>query len=77
MQRVFGQFHSPWMKPCKSADYFISRFQLGKFFIVSKNIFIVKNLTDFRKTVETGVDPRLKRDCCADRERDLIIEFVC
>ena len=22
-------------------------------------IFIVKNMTDFRKTVETGVDPRL------------------
>ena len=38
-----GQFHSPWMKPCKSSDYFISRFQLGKSFI--KNIFIVKNLT--------------------------------
>ena len=27
------------------------------FFI--KNIFIMKNLTDFRKTLETGVDPRL------------------
>ena len=25
-----------------------------------KNIFIMKNLTDFRKTVETGVDPRLR-----------------
>ena len=24
-----------------------------------KNIFIMKTLTDFRKTVETGVDPRL------------------
>ena len=23
-------------------------------------MFIVKNLTDFRKTVETGVDPRLR-----------------
>ena len=28
-----------------------------KFF--TKNIFIMKNLTDFRKTVETGMDPRL------------------
>ena len=27
--------------------------------LVIKNIFIMKNLTDFRKTVETGVDPRL------------------
>ena len=60
IQPVFGQFHSPRMKPCKSADYFISQFQLGKYFIVIKNIFIVKNLTNFRKTVETGVDPRLK-----------------
>ena len=49
------------MKPCKSADDFISQFQLRKFFIVIKNIFIVKNLTDFRKTVETGVDPRLPK----------------
>ena len=32
------------------------RFQLGKFFII-KNIFIMKNLIDFRKTMETGVDP--------------------
>ena len=24
-----------------------------------KNKFLMKNLTDFRKTVETGVDPRL------------------
>ena len=31
-----------------------------EYFIVIKNIFIVKNLTNFRKTVETGVDPRLK-----------------
>ena len=27
-----------------------------------KNIFIMKNLADFRKTVETGVDPRLALD---------------
>ena len=25
-------------------------------------MFIVKNLTDFRKTVETGVDPRLEKE---------------
>ena len=35
-----------------------SRFQLGKFKVFTKNIFIMKNLTDFRKTVETGMDPR-------------------
>ena len=27
--------------------------------IIIKNMFIMKNLTDFRKTVETGVDPPL------------------
>ena len=32
-------------------------FESFKFF--TKNIFIMKNLTDFRKTVETGMDPRL------------------
>ena len=30
-------------------------------FFIIKNVFILKNLTDFRKTVETGVDPRLNR----------------
>ena len=28
-------------------------------FVMIKNIFMMKNLTDFRKTVETGVDARL------------------
>ena len=28
----------------------------------------MKNLTDFRKTVETGVDPRLKRESNASSE---------
>ena len=56
--------HYPRMKPCKSADYYPccvgygAKFQLGKFYIIKK-IFVLKNLTDFRKTVETGVDPRL------------------
>ena len=44
--------------PYKSADFSISRFQLGEIFHI-KNIFIMKTLTDFRKTVETCVDPRL------------------
>ena len=30
--------------------------------ILSLKMFIVKNLTDFRKTVETGVDPRLNTE---------------
>ena len=30
-------------------------------------MFIVKNLTDFRKTMETGVDPRLNIDTSAHR----------
>ena len=32
---------------------------LGSVFII-KIIFIMKNVTDIRKTVETGVDPRLR-----------------
>ena len=32
---------------------------LESFFLFIKNISILKNLTDFRKTAETGVDPRL------------------
>ena len=56
-----GQFHSPRITPCKWVDYyiFISRFQLGEVFHI-KNIFIMKTLADFRKTVETGVDSLLK-----------------
>ena len=50
-----GQFHSPWMKhPIHFPD-----FNLESVFI--KSIFIIKNLTDFRKTVVTSVDPRLQR----------------
>ena len=40
----------------------ICRFQLGKIFFFYQKLFIMKNLTDFRKTVETGVDPRLLND---------------
>jgi len=31
-------------------------------FIIIKSMFIMKNLTDFCKTVETGVNPRLKSE---------------
>ena len=44
-----GQFHSPRMKPCNLESIF---------FI--KNISILKNLTDFYKMVESGVDPHLQ-----------------
>ena len=44
---------------CHLSNLF-STFQLGKFFMVIKNIFIMKNLTDLRKSVETGVDTNFK-----------------
>ena len=46
-----GQFHFPQMKPFKLADYFI---KVNLFSIID-----MKNSIDFRKTVETGLDPRL------------------
>ena len=39
-------------------DHFLD-FNLESSTIIIKNMFIMKNLTDFRKTVETGLDPRL------------------
>ena len=33
-------------------------------FFIIKNIFIMKNVTNFSKTVETGVDPHVKRRIC-------------
>ena len=33
----------------------------------------MKNLTDFRKTVETGVDPRLNTVCLHESKLDLIV----
>ena len=46
-----------WEKENICADHFPD-FNLESSTTI-KNIFIMKNLTDFRKTVETGVDPRL------------------
>ena len=37
----------------------IFQISVGKLKGFTNWIFIVKNLTDFRKTVETGVDPRV------------------
>ena len=42
-------------------------------FFIIKNIFIIKNLTDFRKTVETGVDPLLNKVCLHESKLYLII----
>ena len=44
--------------PFLGSDRILTRFQLGKFFIIN-NIFIMKNLTDFCKMMETGVEPHL------------------
>ena len=38
-----------------------------KVFFITKNIFVMKNLTDFRKTVEAGVDPRLRQEHLSKR----------
>ena len=35
----------------------------------------MKNLTDFRKTVETGVDPRLNYDCLIQGSRAGILDL--
>ena len=71
-----GQFHSPWIKPCKSADHSIKvkihivvdmkQGESKKFseFQLGKFLlsknFCMKNLTDLHKTVEAGVDPHLR-----------------
>ena len=39
---------------------------MESFFII-ENIFLLKNLTDFGKTVETDVDPRLQSSHCYRR----------
>ena len=38
------------------SDGILARFELGKFFLLKEYLF-VKNLTDFHKKVEAGVDP--------------------
>ena len=52
-------FRSPRMKPCKSANYFILDFNFKTVFLDKKIVFIMKNLTEFCKTVETSVDPQI------------------
>ena len=44
--------------------------QLGKFFI-NKNISVLKNLTDFHKMVETGVDP-----CLLPKKVDFLYQAI-
>ena len=43
----------------ESFSHDIGQISTWKVFFIIKNISIVKNLTDFRKTVEAGVDPCL------------------
>ena len=57
-----GLFHQGQFPYCsgyeaRRVQHFLD-FNLESFFVI-KNIFIMKNLTDFGKTVETGVDPYL------------------
>ena len=57
-----GKFHSPQMKPCELEENVQTIFEIstGKLTVMKRySVFIVKNPTDFRKTVEAGVDPRL------------------
>ena len=46
-----------WKKKTLSTPF--SRIKLGKFYYYIKDMFIMKNLTNFHKTVETSVDPCL------------------
>ena len=48
------------MKPCELAENVHTIFEIlsGKLTVNKQRYFFVKNLTDFRKTVETGMDPR-------------------
>ena len=64
-----GQFHSPRMQHLSNP---FSRFQPGKFFLFKIYLLwdLMKNLTDFRKTVKTGVDPHLH---CASKLMNLIL----
>jgi len=45
------------MKPCKSEDYF--KVNLHVAMDAGQNFNLERNMTDFCKIVETGVDPRL------------------
>ena len=50
---------SPLSWVFESLRQHIAQVSTWKVFFIIKNIFIMKNLTDFRKMVETGEDPRL------------------
>ena len=56
---MFGNFKKENICP----DHFPD-FNLGSFIII-KSMFLMKNLTDFRKTVETGENPHLSLSCKA------------
>ena len=57
-RRDINQFHSPLIKPCKTGGLF--HLSISTWYVsLYQKIFITKTLTDFRRTVETTVDPRI------------------
>ena len=56
----FSLLQFPFPGFLSHSDRVLVRSQLWKCFFIVQNIFIMKKVTDFRETVETGVDPRLK-----------------
>ena len=57
-RRDISQFHSPLIKPCKTGGLF--HLSISTWYVsLYQKIFITKTLTDFRRTVETTVDPRI------------------
>ena len=61
----FPRFRSNARKTFVPVDHFPD-FNLESSTIIIKNMFLMKNLTDFRKTVETGLDPRQGSSVTAD-----------
>ena len=55
LRKYLGRFKVPFSGFLSHSDRILARFQLGKCLV------IMKNVTDFRKTVETCVGPRLSR----------------
>ena len=59
----FNSLKSPFPGFSESFRQDIGQISTWKVFFIIENIFIMKNLTDFCKTVETSVDPRLGKYC--------------
>ena len=59
----FNSLKSPFLGFSRSFRQDIGQISTGKVFFIIKNIFVMKNLTNFPKTVETDVDPCLGKYC--------------